>query len=221
MKVLAIDIGGTNIKFAASGHEEPTKFPSGLEMTPAKMIEGLRQATEGWEFDLISIGYPGPVVNGSPALDPKNLGPGWVGYDFAGKFGKPVKVINDAAMQALGSYQGGRMLFLGLGTGLGSALVVDNVTVPLELAHLPYKKGYTFEDYVGIRGLKKLGKKKWQRTVEDVVARLKNALIADYVVLGGGNAKQLTRLPAGSRMGDNLNAFSGGFRLWNEEYSHG
>lgn len=214
MKVLVIDVGGTNIKVFASGQDEVRKFPSGPTLTPKQMVEGVLQLVGDWSYDVITIGYPGPVIHGRLALEPRNLGTGWVDFDFAAHFGKPVKLINDAAMQALGSYEGGRMLFLGLGTGLGSALIIDRVIAPLELAHLPYKKGRTFEDYVGLRGLKRLGKKKWQKAVEDVVARLQAALVADSVVLGGGNAKHLKRLPPGARMGDNRNAFLGGVRLW-------
>jgi polyphosphate glucokinase len=214
MNVLVVDIGGTGIKVLATGQEEVRKFPSGPEMTAEKMVKGVKETAADWEYDVVSIGYPGPVVDGKPLLEPKNLAPGWVGFDFAGHFGKPVKVINDAAMQALGSYEGGRMLFLGLGTGLGSALIIDGVIAPMELAHLPYKKKRTMEDYVGLRGLERLGRKKWQAAVEDVVRRLKAALVADYVVLGGGNAKKLRKLPAGARLGDNKNAFKGGFRMW-------
>ncbi len=217
MKILVIDVGGTNVKIIATGQKEVVKIPSGTEMTAQAMVEQVKEAAKSWQYDRVSIGYPGPVVQSKPLLEPKNLGRGWVDTDFADAFGKPVRVINDAAMQALGSYDGGRMLFLGLGTGLGSALVVDGVVAPMELAHLPYKKGSTFEDYVGIRGYKKLGKKKWARAVDDVVARLKAALVADYVVLGGGNAKKLKKLPAGSRLGDNMNAFTGGFRMWEKE----
>jgi polyphosphate glucokinase len=212
--ILAVDIGGTNVKALATGHEEVRKFPSGPELTPAKMVEGVLNLTQDWQYDVVSIGYPGPVVNNKASLEPKNLASGWVGFDFAARFERPVKMINDAAMQALGSYEGGRMLFLGLGTGLGSALIVERVIAPLELAHLPYKKGGTFEDYVGVRGLKRLGKKKWQKAVDDVVTRLKAALVADYVVLGGGNARKLDELPSGARLGDNRHAFLGGFRLW-------
>jgi predicted NBD/HSP70 family sugar kinase len=217
MKILVIDVGGTNVKMLASGQEDPRKFPSGPTLTPDAMVEGALRETKDWEYDHITIGYPGPVVNGKAVLEPKNLGPGWVDYNFKAKFRKPVRLINDAAMQALGSYKGGRMLFLGLGTGLGSALVIENVVAPLELAHLPYKKYKTFEDYVGLRGLERLGKKRWQVAVEDVVARLQAALGADSVVLGGGNAKKLKRLPPGVRLGDNLNAFVGGFRLWEDD----
>jgi predicted NBD/HSP70 family sugar kinase len=216
MKILVIDVGGTNVKILATDQVEPRRIPSGPDLTAAQMVEDVRQAADGWAYDAIAIGYPGPVVNGSPLQEPFNLGKGWVGFDFAAHFGKPVKVLNDAAMQALGSYEGGRMLFLGLGTGLGSAMILDRVIMPMELAHLPYKKGKTFEDYVGKRGLEKLGKKKWREAVADVVARLKTALVADDVVLGGGNARKLKELPAGARLGGNSNAFLGGFRLWED-----
>jgi len=214
MKILVIDVGGTHVKVRASGQKAPVEIPSGPEMTPKKMTAEVRKATAGWKYDAVSIGYPGPVVHGHPVSDPHNLGPGWVGFDFRKAFGRPVKVINDAAMQALGSYQRGRMLFLGLGTGLGSALIVDGVVEPMELAHLPYKKGRTYEDFVGLAGLKRLGKKKWRHHVEEVVGQLKSALQADYVVVGGGNAKLLKKLPAGAKLGANANAFRGGERLW-------
>ena len=214
MKILVIDVGGTNVKILTTGQKDVVKIPSGTEMTAKMMVDQVKEAAKEWAFEGVSIGYPGPVVQGKPLLEPANLGRGWVDMDFAAGFGKPVRIINDAAMQALGSYDGGRMLFLGLGTGLGSAFVVDGVVAPMELAHLPYKKGRTFEDYVGIRGYKKYGKKKWAIAVDDVVARLKAAFVADYVILGGGNAKKLKKLPAGSRLGDNMNAFTGGFRMW-------
>ena len=214
MKVLAIDIGGTHVKVLATGRKKHLQIDSGPTMTPKKMIAAVRAASAGWKYEAVSIGYPGAVVHGHPVAEPHNLGRGWVGFDFRKAFGRPVKVINDAAMQALGSYRGGRMLFLGLVTGLGSALIVDGVLEPMELAHLPYKNGRTYEDYVGLAGLKRLGKKKWRRHVADVVAQLEKALQADYVVLGGGNAKLLNRLPPGTRLGDNANAFIGGFRLW-------
>jgi polyphosphate glucokinase len=216
MKTLVIDVGGTNVKVLASGQSEPRKIPSGPDMTPEKMVAAVKEATADWDYDRITIGYPGFVHRGKIISEPHNLGRGWVGFDFAQAFGKPVKLLNDAAMQALGSYEGGRMLFLGLGTGLGSALIVDGILEPLELAHLPYKKGRTFEDYVGARGLERLGKKKWRRTVADVVERLKNALEADYVVLGGGNVRRLKELPPDARRGDNANAFRGGLRVWEE-----
>jgi polyphosphate glucokinase len=213
VNVLVIDIGGTGVKLLATGRDAPRKFPSGPDLTPEQMVKGVVQAAAGWDYEAISVGYPGPVLNGRPVSDPVNLGPGWVGFDFAAAFACPVKVVNDAAMQALGSYEGGRMLFLGLGTGLGSAMIVDGVIEPMELGHLPYRKA-TFEDYVGIRGLTRLGKKKWRRAVADVVARLTAALEPDYVVLGGGNVKRLKELPPKCRAGDNANAFVGGFRLW-------
>jgi polyphosphate glucokinase len=216
MKILVIDVGGMHVKLLATEQEEARAFESGPKMTPAEMVDKVLDLTRDWEYDVISMGYPGPVVNGRPLLEPWHLGRGWVGFDFAGRFGKPTKIVNDAAMQALGSYDGGRMLFLGLGTGLGSTLIIDKVLVPLEIAHLPYRKGKTMEDYVGVEGLRKRGRKKWQRVVEDVTARLKAALVADYVVLGGGNAKKLRGLPAGCRLGDNRNAFLGGFRLWQD-----
>jgi predicted NBD/HSP70 family sugar kinase len=214
MKILVIDVGGTNVKVLATGQTEPRRIASGPDMTAAMMVDAVKQATADWEYDAVSIGYPGFVVRGRLVNEPRNLGEGWVGFDFAKAFGRPVKLINDAAMQALGSYEGGRMLFLGLGTGLGSALIIDGVLEPMELAHLPYRKGRTYEDYLGLRGLRRLGKKKWRRYVADVVARLKTALEADYIVLGGGNVKKLKELPPGTRMGDNANAFKGGFRLW-------
>ncbi|HLY75383.1 MAG TPA: ROK family protein [Planctomycetota bacterium] len=214
MKILAIDVGGTHVKVMASGSRKEAKIDSGPEMTPTHMVAAVKAATAGWSFDVISMGYPGPVVQGHPILDPHNLAPGWVGFPFTRAFGRPIKIINDAAMQALGSYRKGRMLFLGLGTGLGSALVVDGILEPLEIAHLPYRKGRSYEDYVGLAGLKRLGKKKWRRHVAKVVALLQAALQVDEVVLGGGNVRLLKKLPPGCRRGDNQNAFLGGFRLW-------
>jgi len=219
MKILVIDIGGTHVKVLATGHRKFVEIPSGPKMTPAKMVSAVRAATEGWNYEVISIGYPGAVVHGRPFTEPHNLGSGWVGFNFRKAFGRPVKIINDAAMQALGSYQGGRMLFLGLGTGLGSALIVEDVLEPMELAHLPYRKGRSYEDYVGLAGLGRLGKNKWRHHVKEVVKQLKAALQADYVVLGGGNARLLKELPPGTRLGNNANAFQGGFRLWNKRYS--
>jgi predicted NBD/HSP70 family sugar kinase len=216
MKVLVIDVGGSNVKVSVNGRKEPLKIPSGPELTAARMAAEVKKATAGWKYDAVSIGYPGPVVNGKPASEPKNLGAGWVSYDYRGAFHKPVRVVNDAAMQALGSYQGGRMLFLGLGTGLGSALVADGVSQPLELAHLPYRNNRTYEDYVGLRGLERMGRKKWQRHVEKVVELLKHGLRVDYVMLGGGQTKKLKRLPAGVRLGNNAHAIVGGIRLWDE-----
>ncbi len=221
MKILAIDIGGTNVKVKCSDSDETRRFPSGKELSAQQMVDGVQELTKNWSYDVLSVGFPGPIVKGQISHEPVNLGKGWVGFDFTAAFGKPTRLINDAAMQALGSYEGGRMLFLGLGTGLGNALIIDSVIAPMELGHLPYKKKKTFEDYVGIRGLERLGKKKWQRAVYDVVSRLKAALIADYVVLGGGNAKKLTTLPEGCRLGNNENAFIGGFRLWKEQETGG
>jgi polyphosphate glucokinase len=215
MNVLAIDIGGTSIKLLVSGHSEPRKVPSGRSLTPQRMVDDVRSAVTDWPFDVVSVGYPGPILNGRPVLDPWNLGPGWVGFDFAAAFGCPVRVINDAAMQALGSYKSGKMLFLGLGTGLGSCMVVEGIVEPMELGHLPYEDS-TFEDYVGMRGLERLGPEKWRQHVKDVVARLIAALEPDDVVLGGGNVHKLTELPPGCRAGDNANAFIGGFRLWEQ-----
>jgi polyphosphate glucokinase len=216
MNVLVIDIGGSSVKLLATGQDTSRKFPSGPDMTPSQMVSGVQNAATDWQYEAVSVGYPGPVLHGRPVSDPVNLGSGWVGFDFAAAFGRPVKVINDAAMQALGSYNGGKLLFLGLGTGLGSAMIVDGLIEPTELAHLPYRKA-TFEDYVGIRGLKRLGKKKWQRAVFDVVACLTAALEPDDVVLGGGNVKRLTELPPKCRAGDNANAFVGGFRFWEKQ----
>lgn len=219
-KILTIDIGGTNVKILATGHDQPRKIPSGRHMTPHVMTESVLDVAKDWDYECISIGYPGPVINGQPHMEPRNLGLGWVGFDFAAHFGKPVKVINDAAMQAIGSYEGGRMLFLGLGTGLGSTLIINHMVAPMELAHLPYRKGRTFEDYVGQRGLDRLGKKRWREAVADVILRLKNALVADYVILGGGNSKHLKKLPEGARLGSNSNAFVGGYRLWEQATFH-
>jgi polyphosphate glucokinase len=213
MNVLVVDVGGTHIKILATGQKQHREFASGPTMTPVEMVPGVLKEAEGWQYDVVSIGYPGPVLRGKPVSEPHNLGAGWVGFDFEAAFKHPVKIINDAAMQALGSYRGGRMLFLGLGTGLGSAMIVDGILEPMELGHLPYKKA-TFEDYVGIRGLERLGRKKWRKHVEDVVARIAAAMQADEVVLGGGNVKKLKELPPLCREGDNENAFIGGFRLW-------
>jgi hypothetical protein len=216
LKILVLDVGGTHVKILATGHKTLIEIPSGPKMTPRKMVADVRKAIDGWEYAVASIGYPGPVLHDKPVAEPHNLGHGWVGFDFKKALGCPVKIANDAAMQALGHYEGGRMLFLGLGTGLGSALIVDGVLEPMELAHLPYKNGRTYEDYIGLRGFERLGKKKWRQYVFDVVERLKSALEADYVVLGGGNAKRLKKLPPGARLGDNANAFRGGYRLWHE-----
>src|SRR5580658_7620665 len=215
--VMVVDVGGTHVKVLATGQPEERKIPSGPKMTARKMVREVKRVTKDWEYDVVSIAYPGPGGQGVPLREPCKLGGGWVGFNFAKAFGRPVKVINDAAMQALGSYEGGRMLFLGLGSGLGSALIVDGILEPMELAHLPYKNGKTYEDYVGIRGLKRLGEKKWQRHVTDVVDRLQDAVEAEYVVLGGGNATKVKKLPPHTRLGDNRNAIIGGDRLWDTE----
>jgi polyphosphate glucokinase len=213
-KVLVVDVGGTSIKLLATGQKEARKFPSGPKMTAEAMVRVAKKTAKDWDYDVVSIGYPGPVVHGRPLREPHNLAPGWVNFDFQQAFGRPVRIVNDAAMQALGSYNGGRMLFLGLGTGLGSAMIVDGSLEPMELAHLPYKNGKTYEDYVGLRGLERLGRKKWQQHVCKVVRQLRDALVAEEVVLGGGNVKKLEQLPPGTRLGTNANAFVGGFRIW-------
>ncbi len=214
MKILVIDVGGTHVKVSATRQKGRLAIPSGSKMTAGRMVAAVRKNIRGWQYDAVTVGYPGPVLHGHIVGEPHNLGQGWVGFNFKKAFGRRVKIINDAAMQALGSYRGKRMLFLGLGTGLGSAMIVDGVLEPMELAHLPYKKGGTYEDYVGLAGLERWGKKKWRRHVSDVVKQLKAALEADYVVLGGGNAKLLKKIPPGARLGDNANAFRGGYRLW-------
>jgi polyphosphate glucokinase len=216
MRILVIDVGGTHVKILASDGGAPRRVPSGPTMTPRRMVSAVKRLARGWRYDAVTIGYPGVVMQGRPMREPHNLGAGWVGFDFRRAFGKPVKVMNDAAMQALGSYRDGRMLFLGLGTGLGAAFVLDGAVEPLELAHLPYKKR-TYEEYLGVRGLHRLGKKKWRRAVEEVTVRLMYAVQADELVLGGGNAKLLTSLPPNARLGDNFNAFVGGFRMWGEQ----
>jgi polyphosphate glucokinase len=215
-KVLVVDVGGTNVKMRATGQKEATKIPSGPTMTASKAVNIVKQASRGWDFDRISLGYPGPIINGRPLREPHNLGGGWVGFDYEKALGVPVRIVNDAAMQALGSYKGGRMLFLGLGTGLGSAMIVDGVLEPMELAHLGYKGGKTYEDYLGLRGLERLGKKRWRKHVAKVTKLLQASLGADYVVLGGGNSKKLKELPPGAQLGSNDNAFLGGHRLWAE-----
>ncbi|MGA8038420.1 MAG: ROK family protein [Candidatus Acidiferrales bacterium] len=212
--VLVIDVGGTHVKMLVTGEKEPRKFDSGPQLSSQKMVKGVKEAVQGWSYNCVSIGYPGPVINGHPLREPHNLGGGWMGFNFAKAFGCPVKLVNDASMQAIGSYKGGRMLFLGLGTGLGSAMIVDGALEPMELAHLIYRKGKTYEDYLGIRGLERMGKKKWREHVFKVCETLKAALEADYIVLGGGNVKKMKGLPPGTREGDNNNAFIGGFRLW-------
>ena len=213
MRVLVIDVGGTNVKLFATGQKQPLKFPSGPELTPDQMVAGVKKVAAGWEYDVVSIGVPGAFLLGQLILNPHNLGPGWVGFDFGAAFGTPVKLVNDAAMQALGSYKGGKMLFFGLGTGLGAALVMNGVAESRELAHLPYKEK-TYEDYMGVHALKRFGRKVWQRHVFKVITKLVKAIRPDDVVLGGGNVKKLKELPKGCRAGSNANAFIGGFRLW-------
>jgi len=215
MKVLVIDIGGTHVKALATGQSAKREFVSGPTLTPKRMVSQVQKLTADWDYDVVSVGYPGLVSHNRPVSDPWNLGKGWAGFNFEAAFKRPVKVANDAAMQALGSYKRGKMLFLGLGTGLGSALVVDGIVEPMELGHLPYRKA-TFEDYVGIRGLAKSGEQKWRQYVADVVQRLVAALEPEDVVLGGGNVHKLKKLPPRCRTGDNANAFLGGFRLWQD-----
>lgn len=216
---LAIDIGGTHVKIRIPGELAKREFESGPTLTPKQMVDGVKKLSVGWKFDSISIGLPAPIRNNKPVKNPANLGPGWMDFDYDADFGVPVKIINDAAMQAVGSYKAGRMLFLGLGTGLGSCLIVDHSIVPLELAHMPYRKGKTFEDFVGLRGLKKLGKKRWRKQVSDVCDILYAALLPDEIVIGGGNVKNLKELPDHCRAGDNANAFEGGFRLWQKDWA--
>jgi predicted NBD/HSP70 family sugar kinase len=214
VKILVIDVGGSHVKLLATGHRTPIKILSGPTLKPAEMVRQVKEAVAGWTYDAISIGYPGAVHHGRPTSEPAHLGRGWVGFNFREAFKRPVMVINDAAMQALGSYEGGHMLFLGLGTGLGSALILDGALGPLELAHLPYRRGRTYEEYVGEEGRKRLGKKKWRHHVIEVARMLRTALQADEVVIGGGNAKHVKRPPRGMRVGSNANAFAGGYRLW-------
>ncbi|ULQ55952.1 ROK family protein [Flavihumibacter rivuli] len=216
MKVLVLDIGGNNVKMLVTGAEKVRKFPSGSELIPEDMVEEVKQLTKDWEYDAVSIGYPGVVKHNRVVVEPHNLGPGWTDFDFEEAFGCPVKLINDAAMQALGSYKAGVMLFLGLGTGLGAAMVIDGVVLPTEIAHMPYRKG-TFEDYLGERGLKKLGQKKWEKHLHACVEILRHGFHPDDIVLGGGNSKIVSSLPEGCRLGSNKFAFEGGFRLWNQQ----
>jgi polyphosphate glucokinase len=220
MSVLAVDVGGTHVKILASGQTERRECASGPTLTAKQMVDRVKALAADWKYDRVTVGYPGPVLRNRPVSEPHNLGRGWVGFDFETAFERPVKVMNDAAMQALGSYNGGKMLFLGLGTGLGSALIADGIVEPMELGHLPYRKG-TYEDYVGLRGLTSHGEKKWRKYVEDVIGRLVAALEPDDVVLGGGNVKRLKELPPGCRVGDNANAFLGGFRAWEEQTAKG
>src|SRR5580704_3143568 len=219
-RILAVDVGGSHVKVLLSGlpagQDAARRVDSNPKFTPGQMVKAVRTLAQGWRYDAVSIGYPGVVWHGRPLIEPHHLGKGWVGFDYAAAFGKPVRMVNDAAMQAIGSYEGGRMLFLGLGTGLGSALILGGVIEPMELGHLPYQKGRTYEEYVGAAGLARLGKKCWRRAVFDVVERLTTAFEVDYVVLGGGNVAKLKHLPPHARAGNNANAFTGGFRLWTE-----
>lgn len=214
-KILAIDIGGTKVKFLASGETEPRRFSSGKRLTPSQMVEQVLDATRDWEYEAIAIGFPGLVGDHGPRSEPGNLGSGWVGFDYSAALGLPVRIANDAAMQALGSYEGGRMLFLGLGTGLGSALIADRVIVPLELGRLMHGDGQTLGELLGHQGIETSGKNVWRENVKDVVTILMGAFVVDHVVLGGGNAKFIKDLPPGARIGHNQTAFRGGFRLWN------
>lgn len=216
MKVLVVDVGGTNIKLLATGQEEPVKIPSGKLLTPQELVAQVKTATADWDYEAITLGLPCPIRDGKPRTEPVNLGVGWLGFDFASQFDRPVKLINDAAMQALGSYEGGHMLFIGLGTGMGTAIIGENSIFPLELAHLPYRKKKTFEEYVGTQALETFGKKRWRMFVDDVVKRLYAAMGVDYIVIGGGNSKQLKDMPDFVRLGSNRNAFTGGVRLWEE-----
>jgi hypothetical protein len=216
MKVLVIDIGGSHVKLLATGQAAPARFDSEIRLTPDDLLAQVRPLIANWEYDVVSLGYPGTVGPDGPVAEPGNLGNGWVGFDFAKAFGRRVRVVNDAAMQALGAYDGGRMLFLGLGTGLGSALVTDRVVIPLELGCLPYAPGETLAQHLGKEGLERLGKPAWQEAVSAVTVELRRAFVADYVILGGGNAAQVERLPEGIRRGGNEDAFAGGFRLWQD-----
>jgi polyphosphate glucokinase len=219
-RILAIDVGGTHVKVMHSPRSQKREFVSGPKLTAAQMVARVLELTADWHCDVVSMGYPGPVVHNRPLAEPHNLGKGWVGFDFGKALNRPIKIVNDAAMQALGSYEGGRMLFLGLGTGLGSAMIVDNMLQPMELAHLEYKHGKTFEDYLGVHGLERRGAKKWRESVRDVIKRLSAALEPDYIVIGGGNAARLKTLPPKCRLGRNENAFAGGFRLWRNPAGH-
>ena len=218
MRILVIDIGGSHVKFLATGHKQPVKLPSGPALTAQSMMESVRKVSEGWRYEAVSIGYPGHVVDGVPTEDAPNLGKGWVGFDFESAFGRPVKIMNDSAMQALGSYRGGRMLFLGLGTGLGSTLIVEGVVHPMELGDLPYRKGSTYFDYLGKAGRKRLGRRRWARHVAEIVEQLQKALQVEYTVVGGGGVSEVIKLPTGAFRGHNDNAFRGGIRLWKKPY---
>jgi polyphosphate glucokinase len=216
MKILAIDVGGSHVKILASRRKQKREIVSGPKMTARQMVARVKKLAQGWAYDAVSVGFPGPVLHNRPVAEPRNLGPGWMGFDFASAFGVPARVVNDAAMQALGSYRGGKMLFLGLGTGLGSAMIVNGILEPMELGHLPYRKG-TYEDYVGARGLERFGQKRWRKLVEDVVEQLVAATEPEDIVIGGGNLEHLKKLPQGCRAGNNANAFVGGFRMWNRK----
>ena len=217
-KVLVVDVGGSHVKAQASGRRTMVKVDSGPDLTPRQMVERLLVVTEGWRYDVVSIGYPGPVVRGRIAREPYNLGRGWTRFDFERAFGRPVRLINDAAMQAIGSYQGKRMLFLGLGTGLGTTLIRDRVVIPLEIAHLPYEDDQTYEDVVGDAGLRRIGVRRWRKHVANIVELMMNAVVADYTVLGGGNVRLLPTLPPRTRRGANANALRGGLRLWQDDF---
>jgi len=214
VKILVVDIGGNNVKLLVTGQETPRKVPSGPDLSPGRMVAAIRKAVADWKYDAVTIGFPGPVKDGRIAAEPVNLGRGWMRFDFGRAFGRPVRIVNDAGMQALGSYRGERELFLGLGTGLGAALVLEGVIQAMEIAHLPYRNGKTYEDFLGKRGLERVGKKRWRRLVHEIVPRLRHAFQVDEVVLGGGNVKLLKELPANTRLGANTNAFTGGFRVW-------
>ena len=216
MDILVVDIGGTRVKIRCSGAAETREIASGREMTPQRLTDRVLETADGWRFDGITLGYPGEARGGRPTLEPNHLGPGWIGFDFPSAFHKPVKIVNDAAMQALGSYQGGRMLFLGLGTGLGSAMVIGKAVQPMELSQLPYKDGGTFGDFLRHSGMTRLGVPAWQQELSEIVTLLRAALVADYVVLGGGNARLVDELPPHTRLGNNADAFEGGFRLWRD-----
>lgn len=218
-KILTVDVGGSSLKMLRSGKKKRRKVSSGPDMTARQAVAVVQEACERWSWDAVSIGYPSPVVGGRPLINPSNLGDGWVGFDYEAAFGCPVRIINDAAMQALGSYHGGRMLFLGLGTGLGSAMVDDGCLEPLELGHMPWRGGQTYEDVLGKAGLKCLGREAWVEAVHEVAAEFVSAISPDYIVLGGGNVKKLDELPPNCERGDNANAFIGGFRLWDPDYS--
>jgi polyphosphate glucokinase len=216
VKILVVDVGGNNVKVLVSGRRKPLKIPSGPRLTPRLMVDKVLEATADWRYDVVSIGYPGDVMRGRIVLEPVNIGKGWVGFDFKKAFRRPVRIINDAAMQALGSYRGGNMLYMGLGTGLGTAMVRDGLVVPMEIQHLPYRDGHEYEEYIGEAGMRRIGKRAWRRHVANVTKLFSAALGVDYVVYGGGNAKYLNELPPNARLGKNANAFKGGFRLWTD-----